>query len=206
MPKQTFFNLSEEKKQTLIQAGKNEFSRVSLAEASIANIVKEAKIPRGSFYQYFYDKEDLYFYLLTEMAKERRAEFILSLKKHNGDIFNSLTELFHLMIVEMENDSLRKFYRNVFLNMNYKTEKAFLDNMNLNSFNKQYVEIKYLLNTEHLNVSNEEELFQLVQIVLMTMMQNLVQKFANDMSNESVIRNYSVQMCLLKRGLLKVND
>ncbi|MBO1004194.1 TetR/AcrR family transcriptional regulator [Pseudogracilibacillus auburnensis] len=206
MPKQTFFNLSEEKKQTLIQAGKNEFSRVSLAEASIANIVKEAKIPRGSFYQYFYDKEDLYFYLLTEMAKERRAEFILSLKKHNGDIFNSLTELFHLMIVEMENDSLRKFYRNVFLNMNYKTEKAFLDNMNLNSFNKQYVEIKYLLNTEHLNVSNEEELFQLVQIVLMTMMQNLVQKFANDMSNESVIQNYSVQMCLLKRGLLKVND
>ncbi|MFD2131450.1 TetR/AcrR family transcriptional regulator [Pseudogracilibacillus auburnensis] len=206
MPKQTFFNLSEEKKLTLIQAGKNEFSRVSLAEASIANIVKEAKIPRGSFYQYFYDKEDLYFYLLTEMAKERRAEFILSLKKHNGDIFNSLTELFHLMIVEMENDSVRKFYRNVFLNMNYKTEKAFLDNMNLNSFNKQYVEIKYLLNTEHLNVSNEEELFQLVQIVLMTMMQNLVQKFANDMSNESVIRNYSVQMCLLKRGLLKVND
>src|SRR5690625_7384528 len=86
MPRLTFFNLPEHKKQTLLDAAKKEFSRVPLPEASVANIVKAAEIPRGSFYQYFEDKEDLYFYLLNEHSKERRTEFINSLKKNHGDI------------------------------------------------------------------------------------------------------------------------
>ncbi len=58
MPKQTFLSLPEDKQNTLIQSAKKEFSRVPLHEASIANIIKDAGIPRGSFYQYFEDKEN----------------------------------------------------------------------------------------------------------------------------------------------------
>ena len=50
MPKQTFFNLPEEKKQTLIAAAEIEFSKVPLMKASVANIIKIAGIPRGRFY------------------------------------------------------------------------------------------------------------------------------------------------------------
>jgi len=53
MPTNTFFHLPEEKQQRLLDAAQIEFSRHSLQEASIANIVKLAGIPRGSFYQYF---------------------------------------------------------------------------------------------------------------------------------------------------------
>ena len=59
MPKQTFFHLPEEKKKRLLEAARVEFSRVPLKDSSIANIVKIAEIPRGSFYQYFESKEDL---------------------------------------------------------------------------------------------------------------------------------------------------
>lgn len=62
MPKETFFHLTDEKKSRIMSAAKKEFSRVPLSEASIARIIKDAEIPRGSFYQYFEDKEDLYFY------------------------------------------------------------------------------------------------------------------------------------------------
>ena len=51
MPKQTFLNLPKDKKQKILEAAKNEFSRVSVTEASINNIVTEANIARGSFYQ-----------------------------------------------------------------------------------------------------------------------------------------------------------
>ena len=61
MPKQTFFNLPEGKRKTLMNAAEKEFARVPLAKASISNIIKDANIPRGSFYQYFENKEDLYF-------------------------------------------------------------------------------------------------------------------------------------------------
>lgn len=59
MPKETFFNLQEEKKNKIIKAAKDEFERVSIEHASIKNIVEQAGIARGSFYQYFESKEDL---------------------------------------------------------------------------------------------------------------------------------------------------
>ena len=62
VPKPTFLNLSKEKQELLITAAKKEFSRVPLNGASISNIIKDAGIPRGSFYQYFEDKEDIFFF------------------------------------------------------------------------------------------------------------------------------------------------
>ena len=59
MPKQTFFNLKEEKKKKIEKALIKEFSNNTFEKASISNIIAEANIPRGSFYQYFESKEDL---------------------------------------------------------------------------------------------------------------------------------------------------
>ena len=59
MPKETFLKLPEEKKNKIIKAAKKEFERVPFEQTSIKNIVEEAEIARGSFYQYFNSKEDL---------------------------------------------------------------------------------------------------------------------------------------------------
>ena len=59
MPKETFLKLSEDKKSKIIKAAKKEFKRVPIEQASIKNIVEDAEIARGSFYQYFESKEDL---------------------------------------------------------------------------------------------------------------------------------------------------
>lgn len=203
MPKQTFFNLPEEKKKILVQAAKKEFSRASLAEASIANIIKDANIPRGSFYQYFEDKDDLYFYLLNEQAKARRIEFIESLKKHDGNIFAAMRELLHALLKEIDNEDARKFYRNVFLNMNYQAEKTFVPSNDSFELDKQYADIEPLVQMKNLNVANDKELFQVVQIVGMALMHNLVQKFANNLSNEEVTEKFELQIKLLKRGFLR---
>ena len=64
MPKETFYNLSEEKRQRIFQAAVSEFASHKFSEASLNRIVKAAKIPWGSFYQYFEDKEDLYLYVI----------------------------------------------------------------------------------------------------------------------------------------------
>ncbi|HLR70069.1 MAG TPA: TetR/AcrR family transcriptional regulator [Pseudogracilibacillus sp.] len=200
MPKQTFFNLPKEKKETLVQAAKKEFSRASLADASIANIVKSAKIPRGSFYQYFEGKEDLYFYLLNEQAIARRKVFILILEKHRGDIFAAMKELLYTVLQEIDDDNTCKFYRNVFLNMDYQTEKSFFPSIAPYELDKQFFEIKPLVDTKNLYVNNDEELFQVVQIISMAMMQTIVQKFVMNLSNEEVMKKFELQIKLLKRG------
>ena len=94
MAKQTFLNLPEDKKNTIIDSLKKEFSRVALKDALVSNIVKEAKIPRGSFYQYFEDIDDAYYYLIEEYSKNIKKYLIEDLINNKGDIILSYRHLY----------------------------------------------------------------------------------------------------------------
>lgn len=87
MPTATFFRLPEEKRERLINAGWGELTQARFAEVSINRIIAAARIPRGSFYQYFEDKEDLIRYLLEDM----RTYFVELLRsiliQAQGDLF-----------------------------------------------------------------------------------------------------------------------
>ena len=67
MPNSTFFNLPEEKKDRIEAAVIKCFTTMAYYEVSISAIIREADIPRGSFYQYFSDLDDMYihFYMKT---------------------------------------------------------------------------------------------------------------------------------------------
>ncbi len=73
MPKSTFYKLPEPKKQQLLKAAYQEFSLKNLESASITLLVKKLGIAKGSIYQYFDDKEDMYLYLL-EYAEQRKND------------------------------------------------------------------------------------------------------------------------------------
>lgn len=68
MPFATFFNLPDEKKSTILEASIAEFSVNGYQKSSISSIIKKAGIPRGSFYQYFDDKLDLYKYVIEQIG------------------------------------------------------------------------------------------------------------------------------------------
>ena len=55
MPKETFFGIDKEKQNRIIQAAIKVFSSHNYNDSSINEVIKLAKIPRGSFYQYFED-------------------------------------------------------------------------------------------------------------------------------------------------------
>ena len=72
MPKPTFFNLPEDKRDLILEMAIEEFASNDYESASISQIVARAGIAKGSFYQYFEDKRDLYFYLVELAAEEKR--------------------------------------------------------------------------------------------------------------------------------------
>jgi len=203
MPKQTFFHLPKDKQDTLIQSAKEEFSRVPLHDASIANIIKNAGIPRGSFYQYFEDKEDLYFYLLNQLSKKNAEQFISMLKENDGDIFETFIESFRSLIKIHKNPEHKNFFKNAFLNMNYKLENTLLNNVYEENQKKQYFDIVSLINVKYLNIRNEQDLHQIMKIMMAVTFHNLVQMFGKELSDEETLKNYMDQMELLKRGLYK---
>lgn len=95
MPTSTFFNLPKEKRGRVLDAAIDEFADNTYDQASIANIIRQAQIPRGSFYQYFIDKKDLYIYLLELIGDGKRRKLMPLLNNEKaGDFFQTLKALF----------------------------------------------------------------------------------------------------------------
>lgn len=101
-PSSTFFRLPAEKRETLLRSARAEFARVAYPEASINRIIREAGIPRGSFYMYFTDKADLFSHLLEEYASRFTDLVVGLLEQRGGDLFAAFRDLF---------DAVQEHYR-----------------------------------------------------------------------------------------------
>lgn len=91
MPKDTFFNLPAEKRARFVDAALATFARSPYDQASITALTKHIGIAKGSFYQYFDDKFELYVWLLGEVAKRKQA---LVAGAGDGDLWSRLRELY----------------------------------------------------------------------------------------------------------------
>ena len=89
MCSETFLRLPEEKKSRFLEAAWEEFTRVPFADASINKIVLRARVPRGSFYQYFESKDDLFAYLQQTVLEYLIAEYCKFMREAGGDIFQT---------------------------------------------------------------------------------------------------------------------
>ncbi|HML37057.1 MAG TPA: TetR/AcrR family transcriptional regulator [Bacillota bacterium] len=65
MPKRTFNRLDNDKKERVIRAAIEEFQTHGFEKAKIEAIAKKAEVAKGSIYQYFDDKKDLFLYSVT---------------------------------------------------------------------------------------------------------------------------------------------
>lgn len=89
MPTSTFFNLRPEKQERLLTAAAREFAAQPFHEASINSMIRAAGIPRGSFYMYFRDKEELFQYLVRESTEPLLLAFRELLTRSGGDLFDA---------------------------------------------------------------------------------------------------------------------
>lgn len=113
MPSTTFFNLPSEKREKLLAAARAEFARVPYAEASINKMIQAADIPRGSFYMYFRDKEELFRYLMGEWSRQLTALLEELLEMRQGDIFAAFLDLFDRIQAEYRDPEKKERYQHI---------------------------------------------------------------------------------------------
>jgi AcrR family transcriptional regulator len=73
MPKPTFFNLPDDKRERFVEAALDEFVGQPYDLASVTRMVARLGIAKGSVYQYFDDKFDLFCWLLGEAGRRKLA-------------------------------------------------------------------------------------------------------------------------------------
>ena len=98
MPSPTFFNLPQAKQQRLMDAIWQEFTTVSYMDASINKIIQAAEISRGSFYQYFSGKQDVFAYLLQTFLESGRSMFQAQLTVHGSNLFDAILGMYDLIV------------------------------------------------------------------------------------------------------------
>lgn len=70
MPTNLFGELESKKKERIISVAINEFAKFGYANSSTNRIVKNSGISKGSLFQYFQSKEELFFYILDCVTSE----------------------------------------------------------------------------------------------------------------------------------------
>ncbi|MCA9921558.1 MAG: TetR/AcrR family transcriptional regulator [Anaerolineales bacterium] len=138
MPKQTFFNLPEEKRRLIIDLAINEFADHSYKEASISRIVKNAGIAKGSFYQYFDDKKDLYLFLIHLSMEQKTAFFNKFTPPQNMGAFDYLRWVFKRRVqFEVTNPKLNRIaYKAVYGDAPMLTEVLIEGETQANAFSQ----------------------------------------------------------------------
>ncbi|MFW5896527.1 MAG: TetR/AcrR family transcriptional regulator [Bacillota bacterium] len=94
IPKRTFFNLPKKKRERILDVALRAFAARPYERVSVAAIAEESGIAKGSIYQYFEDKLDLYRYLLKLAADAKMQYFARSVEISGEDLFEDLRTLF----------------------------------------------------------------------------------------------------------------
>lgn len=204
MPKDTFLNLSEDKKSKIIKAAKKEFARVPIEEVSIKNIVEEAEIARGSFYQYFESKEDLLGYMLKNKAETLELFLKKRLKETDGDIFKVYIDMFDFITKELTRSEDKNFFIMIFKNIKISEEKSVaLGTIELNKPKRpfQKEDIINMIDKSKLKINDDEDLKIIIKMLYLITRNALVSTFKGNQLN--MVRNQYIKMVeYLKYGTL----
>ncbi|PIO87443.1 hypothetical protein B8A32_09990 [Loigolactobacillus backii] len=197
VPTSTFFNLTEAKKQRLLTAAHAEFSRVPLHEASINRIIQQAKISRGSFYQYFSDKMDLFGYDFIQVHKRQQDDFYQTLIAVKGDFFLAIRTFIDKNLIDFTSGSENAYFRNVFLSLSF-TESQRLRKVIRNKH--PHGQINELIDRTKIRVTDDESLQQLVHLITSACFQTIGRYCQKNAQTEQF------DLKTLRQDLLRVLD
>lgn len=198
MAKQTFLNLPEEKRNSILNSAKREFSRAPLKDALVSNIVRGASIPRGSFYQYFDDLEDCFYYIVGEYSTNIKKQLLENLNKNKGNLMLSYQQLYIYILDMIEDQKNKEYFEKIFLNMNYNIERMFTPNFNdgLNLMLNQ-------IDISRLNIPSKFGLGYILDIIESIMMSNIIKSYKRNLSREKNIEIFEKELLLICNGILK---
>lgn len=202
MPSDTFLRLNDEKKKKLIDASFKEFSLNNFNDASINRIIKDAGISRGSFYMYFVDKKDLYFYLLEQYLEVLIKNMKKELINNKGDLFKMFQENIKKSYTSFKKDNInffKKSLENVTIMEESKQTFGFRDKRLLK-------ELIPNINLELLNDNARRHIEVIFAINMHLLMVTLIKLLKSDNLDEEILKDYYEQLDILKYGCIKKED
>lgn len=198
MPTETFLRLPAEKQERIVQAAMEEFARASFAHASINQIVKASAISRGSFYQYFTDKEDIYQYILSLIRAEKLDVYNKDAPQgQTGGIFAPLMAALPAIFQWAEQNPL--YYR-IGRHLAVETPEFFSRMFSNNDIGYRWFR-DYLEEAQRAGRIRPDANLDLVVNLLIVYAATLLEQYYRQESEAACIRNLKEFFDLMERGI-----
>ena len=196
MPTSTFFNLPPPKRERLLRAAAEEFSRKPFNEVSINRIIQSAEIPRGSFYQYFADKTDLFRYILSHFDQRLEKGVILRvLDACGGDLLAMPLVLFDLVL-----DCIRENRSEFQMFLSIVRQNVGMDMGQIWDFTSAAQTILDRADMSRLNVTSREEQIALLDMLLSSTAQALMAVSCGKLPLEESRKRLETKIRIIRRG------
>lgn len=196
MPTSAFFNLSTSKKEEILKAAKEEFANNLYEDASINKIIKSIDMPRGTFYLYFENKEDIYSYIFEDYVKTLDNVFIKNLKASNGNIFNMYIKAFDF-VTNKSNKEITTLINKFFLNINSKQLECAIPKKGKRNLHE---EIKKNINYDVIKL-DESEVYTLISILMPIFFHNVASVYRAPTYKDKIKEHYINQINIIKKGI-----
>jgi AcrR family transcriptional regulator len=200
MPKETFFNLPELKRKAILDVIQAVFLEKPTAKISVSDIVKGANIPRGSFYMYFEDLEDMFDYLLDYSMEAYEQEELKRIEKENMTFFDYMEQA---LLKDIEFFSKYQHQQIV---------SKFMSNIHVNNFDyTRYLRRRHTFFTHFFNQIEKGELeglqperiMYLYNFIIQFKMQMIQTVFKRRLSIEQVNEEYQWFIKVIRKGLIE---
>lgn len=202
MPTITFEKLSDDKKDIIESAAVKEFSTYTYDQVSINRIIQDINMPRGSFYLYFENKEDLYLYIIKKYIDFSVERLIQKIKDCNGDVINayklSLEDIIeycnkgpHAMLV-------KNFLLGLSHRMGFKVSKPEKKEIVCNIFSS--------INIDYLEEEYKEELFIVLDLLTHTLIHSLTEYLVMGIPLDKIKHKYYKQLKMIANGIYKEEE
>src|SRR5699024_10879896 len=135
-------------------------------------------------------------YLIELATIKSRDQFLNYLEEVNGDLVATFTKLFKQLLLEFKKEENRSFFRNIFLNMNYKIECFFAKVMELEDSSAQLIKVTDMKALKDKYTTNLICIFRILRTVTILY---IIEDFNKENSYEELMIVFEKDLDLLKQ-------
>ncbi len=197
MPKETFLNLSNEKRQAIIHVLLKNFSNQPISQVKVSAIVADMEMSRGAFYKYFEDLEDAYSFTIKHYSSQIHRGILNHIEAQKTNFFlgieNYLAWCSSLKTESNEWQAIKLLTSGN--DLNNRIRRDFPDD---SAMLKEWFE---LLKLNHFTIDSKEEALSFLYFVMAIVMDTLTDFIANRWTKEQLIKEFRFKKKWIEEGV-----
>jgi len=199
MPKETFQNLPEEKKEHIESILLDKFYNQHISQVKVSEIVDAMQMSRGAFYKYFQDLEDAYTYLIQRYTIQIHGDILTSIKQYKQDFFLGI-ENFLIQCNKLDRDS---HYWHILRLLTQNNQALTAKRKPLAPDSPMLTQWLGLLEQNHFLIESHDEAISFLYFIMSLVMNTLTNCIVNNWSNEELVKDFRFRKKWITQGIKK---